>query len=163
MADLATQLHDDPQNYVNDQNVEVAWAIKAAESASIHMNLLLAVQDTTKLRLNKHQDEIYAKFRELFRDMDVENVTEDNLKGDNKERWREFCEHFKNVDDYNLGTILRRQASGIYDEQNTLITHKIVFLAVEAARNVEGINQKWKSKFAEEHAAAHSAGDRNVI
>lgn len=52
-------------------------------------------------------------------------MTEDNLKGDNKERWREFCEHFKNVDDYNLGTILRRQASGIYDEQNTLITHKV--------------------------------------
>lgn len=73
MADLATQLHDNPTNYINDTNVEVAWAMKAAESASIHMNLLLAV-DTRKLELNKHQKQVCERFRVYFPDMDVEYV-----------------------------------------------------------------------------------------
>ena len=73
MADLATQLHDDPEKYINDPNVEVAWAIKAAERASIHINMLMAV-DTRKLKLTKDQAEIYQKFRELFPDLNVEKV-----------------------------------------------------------------------------------------
>lgn len=67
------KLHDDPQNYVNDANVEVAWAIKAAESASIHLNLLMAV-DTKNLKLNKYQDEVYTAFRRHFPNLDVERV-----------------------------------------------------------------------------------------
>ena len=31
MADLATQLHDDPEKYENDPTIEIAWAIKAAD------------------------------------------------------------------------------------------------------------------------------------
>uniref|UniRef100_A0A915E403 Uncharacterized protein n=1 Tax=Ditylenchus dipsaci TaxID=166011 RepID=A0A915E403_9BILA len=61
MADFATQLHDDPDNYVNDANVEVAWAMKAAESASIHMNLLIALEILRKTLLeNKAYSEEFA-------------------------------------------------------------------------------------------------------
>lgn len=73
MADLETQLNDNPENYINDTNIEIAWAIKASEMASIHMNLLLSV-NPTKLNLNKHQESVYKKFRELFPDLNVERV-----------------------------------------------------------------------------------------
>lgn len=74
MADLATQLHDDPNNYINDPNVEIAWAMKAAERASVHMNLIMAT-DTRALKLTKHQEEMHKQFREAFPSMDVEKVS----------------------------------------------------------------------------------------
>lgn len=74
MTDLETQLSDpNPENYINDANIEMAWAIKASEMASIHMNLLLSV-DPSKLKLNKHQENVYKKFREIFPELNVERV-----------------------------------------------------------------------------------------
>uniref|UniRef100_A0A915PAA6 Polysaccharide biosynthesis domain-containing protein n=1 Tax=Meloidogyne floridensis TaxID=298350 RepID=A0A915PAA6_9BILA len=146
MSDIATQFND-AQNYINDPNIEIAWAIKASEYSSVHMNILMSV-DTTKLKLNKFQDDVYKYFRELFPDMDVFEINEVKLKGENKEKWRQFCEHFKEtVDDYNFGTMLRIKADGIYDEANTIITQKVIFLAIEGARNIEGINEKFKEKY----------------
>uniref|UniRef100_A0A1I8BU19 Polysacc_synt_4 domain-containing protein n=1 Tax=Meloidogyne hapla TaxID=6305 RepID=A0A1I8BU19_MELHA len=116
------------QNCVNDPNIEIAWAIKASEFSSVHMNILMSV-DTTKLKLNKYQDDVYKYFREMFPDMDVFETNEVQLKGGNKEKWRQFCEYFKEtVDDYNFGTMLRIRADGIYDEANTIITQKVCFL-----------------------------------
>ncbi|CAK5076551.1 unnamed protein product [Meloidogyne enterolobii] len=104
--------------------------------------------DTTKLKLNKFQDDVYKYFREVFPDMDVFEINEVQLKGENKEKWRQFCEHFKEtVDDYNFGTMLRIKADGIYNEANTIITQKVIFLAIEGARNIEGINEKFKEKY----------------
>ncbi|KAF7638771.1 Polysacc_synt_4 domain-containing protein [Meloidogyne graminicola] len=101
MSDIEAQFTD-AQNYVNDPNIEIAWAIKASEIASVHMNILMSV-DTTKLKLNKYQDDVYKLFRVAFPDMDTNEV---KLKGDNKEKWRQFCEHFKEtMEDYNFGTI----------------------------------------------------------
>ncbi|KAH7728438.1 putative polysaccharide biosynthesis protein [Aphelenchoides avenae] len=162
MADLATQLHDDPNNYINDPNVEIAWAMKAAERASVHMNLIMAT-DTRALKLTKHQEEMHKQFREAFPSMDVEEVTEIQLKGDNKEKWRLFCEQFRElVDDYNLGTMLRIRADGAYTEENTIIVPKTIHLAIEAARNIEGVNERLKAKYSEAHKQAHDAGG-NVI
>lgn len=74
MADLETQLSDNnPEHYINDSSIEMAWAIKATEIASIHMNLLLSV-NPTKLKLNKHQENVYKRFRELFPDLNVKTV-----------------------------------------------------------------------------------------
>uniref|UniRef100_A0A914XSA9 Polysaccharide biosynthesis domain-containing protein n=1 Tax=Panagrolaimus superbus TaxID=310955 RepID=A0A914XSA9_9BILA len=150
MADLATQLHDDPEKYINDPNVEFAWAMKAAERAGVHMNILLSV-DTNKLKLTKDQTEVYDKFRELFPKLNVEKVSDQELKGDNKAIWAEFCECFNFIEDYNLGTIMRIDASGVYNSENTLIVPKIIFLAIEGARNIEGINEKFKSQYLEEY------------
>lgn len=74
MVDLETQLTDTGDNYVNDPGFEFAWACKAAERASVHMNLIMAV-DTKNLKLTKDQKEIYEKFRERFPDMNVEFVS----------------------------------------------------------------------------------------
>jgi hypothetical protein len=37
------------------------------------MNILMSV-NTTKLKLNKYQDDVYKHFREIFPDMDVFEV-----------------------------------------------------------------------------------------
>uniref|UniRef100_A0A183BVG0 Polysacc_synt_4 domain-containing protein n=1 Tax=Globodera pallida TaxID=36090 RepID=A0A183BVG0_GLOPA len=95
--------------------------------------------------LNKHQNEVYSRFRELFPDLDVD---ENELKNENKEKWRAFCESFrKTVEDYNYGTMLRIRADGIYDEPNTIITTKVIFIAIEGARNIEGLNEEYKAMY----------------
>ena len=53
-------------------------------------------------------------------------TNEIQLKGDNKEKWRQFCEYYKEtMDDYNFGAMLRIKADGIYNEANTIITPKV--------------------------------------
>lgn len=87
----------DADKYVNDESIEMAWAIKAGEHSEVHMNLIMRC-DTKILRLNKHQDHILKAFREAFPDLDVEEVTPSSLKdGDAKDKWRVFCEQFKEV------------------------------------------------------------------
>ncbi|VDM40041.1 unnamed protein product [Toxocara canis] len=202
--DIAAQLTQDVQQYANDPSCEVAWACKAAERASIHMNLLLGC-NTVELSLNKQHAAIYECFREMFPEMNVENVAEADLKGENKMKWFTFCERFKDsVEEYNLGTILRMRADGAYSEENTIIVPKvqyflyhlnlnnliplqtihcrhsrssspserrlewavsemrvyfqIIFLAIEAARNKEGVNERAKEHYKREHERINREG-----
>ncbi|KAL3998121.1 Polysaccharide biosynthesis family protein [Acanthocheilonema viteae] len=137
--------------YNNDPSFEIAWAIKAAERANIHMSLLLTC-NTKELTMHKKFSIIYDKFRAVFPKMNVEKVTEKELKGENKQQWFTFCEYFKEeVEDYNLATIMRIRADGAYSESNTIIVPKIIFLAVEIARNKEGLNESCKESFKMEH------------
>ncbi|CAD6184509.1 unnamed protein product [Caenorhabditis auriculariae] len=86
--------YGDAEKYVNDESIEMAWAIQAAERANIHMNLVMCC-NTKLLRLNKFQDEILKSFRERFPDLNVEKVSHKELKEDGmKEKWREFCDIF---------------------------------------------------------------------
>uniref|UniRef100_A0A0K0CTK2 Polysacc_synt_4 domain-containing protein n=1 Tax=Angiostrongylus cantonensis TaxID=6313 RepID=A0A0K0CTK2_ANGCA len=149
----------DACKYVNDSTIEMAWAMKAAERANIHMNLLMCC-DTKVLKLNKQQDIIYTTFRRTFPDLDVHKVlyesievTEVDLKhGGMKEKWHDFCEAFREiVDDYSLGTLMRIEACKGYSEENTIVVPKIIYLAIEIARNIEGINEKLKAEFTEDH------------
>ncbi|VDM97101.1 unnamed protein product [Thelazia callipaeda] len=137
--------------YANDPSVEVSWALEAAERARIHMSLLLTC-NTEELRLHENEDAIYEKFREVFPEMKIEKVTDVELKGKNNKFWFEFCEHFKDdVADYNLATIMRIRVNGAYSECNTIIVPKIIFLAIEIARNRECLNEKYKESFKMEH------------
>ncbi|VDK74009.1 unnamed protein product [Litomosoides sigmodontis] len=144
--------------YSNDPSFEIAWAIKAAERANIHMSLLLTC-NTKELTMHKKFAVIYDKFREIFPEMNVEKVTELELKGENKQRWFTFCEYFKEeVEDYNLATIMRIRVDGVYSESNTIIVPKIIFLAVEIARNKEGLNESCKQSFKTEEERIRSEG-----
>ncbi|VDK77825.1 unnamed protein product [Onchocerca ochengi] len=130
--------------YTNDPSFEIAWAVEAAERANIHMSLLLTC-NTKELTMHKKFNVIYDKFREIFPNMNVE-------KGENKQQWFIFCEHFKEeIEDYNLATIMRIRANGAYSEENTIIVPKIIFLAVEIARNKEGLNESHKESFKMEY------------
>ncbi|KAK6729983.1 hypothetical protein RB195_006807 [Necator americanus] len=144
--------YGDANKYTNDSSIEMAWAVKAAERANVHMNLLMCC-DTKVLRLNKLQDVIHTSFRNSFPDLDVHKVTEVELKqGGMKEKWHDFCEHFKElVEDYSLGTLMRMEACKGYSEENTIVVPKIIYLAIEIARNLEGVNEKLKLEFTEDH------------
>uniref|UniRef100_A0A1I7USU3 Polysacc_synt_4 domain-containing protein n=1 Tax=Caenorhabditis tropicalis TaxID=1561998 RepID=A0A1I7USU3_9PELO len=149
MTGIDTEIdYGDADRYVNDESIEIAWATKAGEQAEVHMNLIMRC-DTRILRLNKNQDIILAAFRKSFPDLDVEEVTTSLLKDNGaKEIWREFCEQFKEtVDDYSMGTLMRCHAAQSYSPENTVVVPRIIYLAVEMARNVEGVNEKNKEAY----------------
>ncbi|MFH4982081.1 hypothetical protein AB6A40_008790 [Gnathostoma spinigerum] len=72
--------------------------------------------------------------------------------------WHGFCEQFKEIDDYNLGTIMRMRADGAYSEDNTIIVPKVIYLAIETARNKEGVNERMKDKYRDEHERVNREG-----
>lgn len=93
--------------------------------------------DPKILRLTKLDDQIYKHFREVFAEMNVVSVTEDQLKSaEAKECWRPFCEAYKeSVDDYNYATLIRLDSSKEYSEANSIIVPRVQFLAIELARS----------------------------
>lgn len=46
---------------------------------------------------------------------------------------------------------MRIKSEGIYNDENTTIVPKIIFLAIEGARNIEGINEKCKKQYVDEY------------
>lgn len=50
---------------------------------------------------------------------------------------------------------MRCSANGVYNSENTIIVPKVIFLAIEGARNVEGINERMKDKYTEEYKKSH--------
>ncbi|XP_049800185.1 protein PBDC1 [Schistocerca nitens] len=136
------------EEFENDASVEAMWAVKAYEHAEVYFNILCSV-DPKLLRLTPHDDMIYKIFREEFPDMKVDMLVEDELKSaQGKEKWRPFCERFKNiVEDYSFGTLLRLDHTGEYNEQNSILAPRIQFLAIELARNREGLNDCIRQKY----------------
>nr|CDS32560.1 protein of unknown function DUF757 [Hymenolepis microstoma] len=134
----------DAKNYVNEESVEVSWAIAAYDHAEVYYDILSAVPDARILRLSPFDDKIYAAFCKAFPDFDVDRFTEDDIKSnEKKELWREFCNSFDGVvDDFNRGTLLRLDSSQEYSENNTCIVPRIQYLAIEIARNRRGINNQ---------------------
>ena len=60
-----------------------------------------------------------------------------------KLQWRQFCAAYADhpsLKDYNFGTLLRTDARLDYAEDNVTIVVKILWLAIEIARNREGKN-----------------------
>ncbi|XP_054258163.1 protein PBDC1 [Macrosteles quadrilineatus] len=144
----ASLLSRPAEEFENDQTIEAMWAIKAYEHAEIYFNILCSV-DPRLLRLTPHDDLIYKTFREEFPNLDVKVLNEDEIKSpEGKEKWRPFCEKFKTtVEDYSFGTLVRVKSDGEYSEDNSMLTTRIQFLAIELARNREGYNDDIKNKF----------------
>ena len=87
--------------------------------------------------------------------MKVDSINEDELKSTSgKEIWRPFCEKFKDiVEDYSFGTLIRTKCDGDYSEDNSILTTRIQFYAIELARNREGYNDQIREKFKPEKKA----------
>ncbi|XP_017882846.1 protein PBDC1 [Ceratina calcarata] len=132
----------------NDPSVEAMWAMKAMEHAEVYFNILCSV-DPKYLKLTPHDELIYKTFREVFPDLKVDKIKEDELKSpEGKAKWRPFCEQFKDVvEDYSFGTLLRADCEGDYSEENSILTTRIQFYAVELARNREGHNDDIRRKY----------------
>lgn len=136
------------EEFGNDSRVESLWAMKAMEHAEVYFNILCSVDPKTIPRLSSCDDEICEKFHKDFPDLNVAKLTEADLKSEEaKKKWRDFCEHFKSVDDYSFATLLRLDCTGDYTEENSIIVTKIQFYAVELARNRSGLNDEIRSKF----------------
>ena len=97
----------------------------------------------SQLRLTKYDDEILEHFNREFPDFDLKGtIDEDEMKSkDGKEKWRNFCQEYeKKVEDYNFGTLLRKNASWEYGQEETIFAVRMQFYAVEIARNRAGLN-----------------------
>ncbi|XP_053954425.1 protein PBDC1 [Anastrepha ludens] len=131
----------------NDESLEEMWAMQAMDHGEVYFNLLTSLHPSC-LRLTPYDDKIYQTFRQDFPDLKIELLTDDILKSeDAKIRWRLFADKFNKLDDYNLGTLLRADASKGFVPENTLLAVRIQFLAIEIARNREGLNDEVHRKF----------------
>uniref|UniRef100_A0A8D8UN51 Protein PBDC1 n=1 Tax=Cacopsylla melanoneura TaxID=428564 RepID=A0A8D8UN51_9HEMI len=144
----ASVLSRPADEFVNDPSLEAVWVSKAVDHAEVYFNILCSV-DPKILRLTAHDDFILKTFREQFPDMKVDVLIEDEMKSpEGKVKWREFCEKFKDVvEDYNFGTLLRLDSKGEYSEENTMLSTRIQFYAIELARNKEGLNDSIRNNF----------------
>ncbi|XP_038045955.1 protein PBDC1-like [Patiria miniata] len=136
------------EEFGNDENLELRWAIKAYHHAETYFNLISSV-DNRVLKLTKQDDDIYHSFREHFPDLKVDVIDQEELKSEAaKLKWRPFCTQYEGVvEDFNFGTLLRLDCKGDYSEQNSIFVTRIQFFAVEIARNREELNlELWTKK-----------------
>lgn len=60
-----------------------------------------------------------------------------DLKSEKKKsEWREFCDKFKHVKDFNFATLIRLDSSKDYEEANSVIVTKIQFYAIELVNKI---------------------------
>lgn len=138
----------DAENADNLEDIEKQFAVKAVVQAETYWNLISKIK-ASSFKLTQHDDDIYETLLEDFPEFkDKEKVAvinEDEMKSAaGKARWRTFCEKFKEIDDYNFGTLLRTRADGEYSQENTIFAVRIQFYAIEIARNRLGLND-WAS------------------
>ncbi|XP_017138267.1 protein PBDC1 [Drosophila miranda] len=142
----ASMLSRPAEEFGNDSMVEEMWAAKALEHAEVHFNLLTSVHPS-QLRLTPYDDQIYETFRQDFPDLKVGLLTDDVLKSAvGKLKWREFAEKFNKMDDYSYGTLMRADASKEFSSDNSIFVFRVQFLAIEIARNREGLNDEVHAK-----------------
>lgn len=141
MAD-PTQLN--AENADNLEEIEMQFAVKAVQQAEVYWSLLEKVPGS-QLRLTKHDDQIFEQLLEDFPEFKEKSavavISEDEMKSPlGKTKWREFCEKFKDIEDYNFGTLLRLKADLEYDQDTTMFAVRIQFYGIEIARNRYGLN-----------------------
>ncbi|KAH8242069.1 hypothetical protein KR026_000337, partial [Drosophila bipectinata] len=142
----ASLLSRPAEEFGNDSLVEEMWAAKALEHAEVHFNLLTSV-DPSQLKLTPYDDQIYATFRQDFPDLKVGLLSDDILKSAvEKLKWRQFAEKFNKMEDYSYGTLMRADASKEFSPDNSIFVFRVQFLAIEIARNREGLNDEVHKK-----------------
>ena len=72
--------------------------------------------------------DLYQDFQNTFPNFSLAEVNETEMKStEGKEIWRNWIMKYENrVNDYNFGTLLRRNVSGDYTEENTMFGKSIV-------------------------------------
>ncbi|KAH8373436.1 hypothetical protein KR009_006851, partial [Drosophila setifemur] len=138
----ASLLSRPADEFGNDELVEEMWAAKALEHAEVHFNLLTSVHPS-QLKLTPYDDQIYTTFRQDFPYLKVAHLDDEILKsGVEKLKWRQFAEKFNKMEDYSYGTLMRADASKQFSPDNSIFVFRVQFLAIEIARNREGLNDE---------------------
>lgn len=139
----------DAEKAENLEDIERQFAVKAVMQAETYWGLLEKIPGS-KLKLTKFDDDIFEQllqdFPEFKEPSKVYEIKEEEMKSkEGKERWRNFCEKFNEIEDYNFGTLLRSKCTDEYSQFGTIFVVRIQFYAIEIARNRYGLND-WISK-----------------
>ncbi|CAC5366138.1 Protein PBDC1 homolog,Protein PBDC1 [Mytilus coruscus] len=147
LQSASSVLSSDASKYENREELEFEWAKKAYHHAETYFNLISSVNPAI-LKLTKIDTDIYTHFRDEFPDFKIDVINIEEMKSaEGKEKWRLFCEFYKEkVEDYNMGSLLRTDCTQDYSEENSFLVVRIQFLAVEIARNREGLNSNLRYK-----------------
>lgn len=98
--------------------------------------------------MTPYEDQIYKIFRQDFPDLKIDVLTDDDLKSpEAKLAWRQFAQKFDKLENYSFGTLMRAESSKQFSPENALLVVRIQFLAIESARNREGLNDIIYQKF----------------
>lgn len=138
----AAPKHFDAEKADNLEDMEKQFAVKAVQHMATYWAVLEKVKGSS-LRLTKYDDEIYDHLKQDFPELDpAMTIDEDEMKSKTgKERWRKFMMKYeKTIDDYNFGTMMRRNPKWEYGEDETMFVPRMQFYAIEIARNRSGLN-----------------------
>lgn len=139
------------ENTVNDEKVEVSWAIAAFEFAEDFSKLLNLLENPEELHFGDLDDELYREFRATFPKLNVQVLDEDFIKSrEQKELWRPFLMQWENkIESFNMATLIRIDAKKEFSEENSTIVPRVQFYCFELARSRENcnINSRPKSKY----------------
>ncbi|GFV53949.1 protein PBDC1 [Trichonephila clavipes] len=87
----------DADSYMNNPELEIAWAQKAVEHMEIHFNLIISVPPE-QLRLTPRDDEIYNAFIKEFPDFKLDVLDMESLKSEeNKKVFVQYQVAFKRI------------------------------------------------------------------
>jgi hypothetical protein len=134
-----------PDQADNYEEMEKQFAVKAVQQMTVYWSILEKMPGS-KLRLTRMDDEIMDHLKKDFPDFDpAVPLNEDEMKSkEGKERWRNFCMVYekgdKKIEDFNYGTMLRKDSKTEYGEDTTIFAVRMQFYAVEIARNRAGLN-----------------------
>jgi len=137
----------DPNTAGNAEEIEMQFAVKTVEHLEAYEKLITSIPPS-KLKLTPIDDEIHEHFLTHFPeykfDETLQIINEDDMKSKSgKDKWRNFIMAYeKKLDDYNMGTLVRKDASRGYAEDNAILVTRAQFFAFEIARNRAGLNDK---------------------
>jgi Polysaccharide biosynthesis len=137
--------HIDPEKADNFEDMEKQFAVKAVHHMTVYWSILEKLPGS-KLRLTRLDDQILEHLHKDFPDFDpAKPLNEDEMKSKNgKEKWRNFVNVYEKgenkIDDFNFGTMLRKDPKTEYGEKETIFAVRMQFYAVEIARNRAGLN-----------------------
>lgn len=139
----------DAETAENLEDIEKQFAVKAVTQAETYWGLLEKIPGS-KLKLTKHDDAIFEQLLEDFPEFkepaNVAEISEAAMKSAlGKAKWRTFCEKFKDIEDYNFGTLLRTKCDDFYTQEGAMFAVRIQFYAIEICRNRYGLND-WISR-----------------
>ncbi|CAG5089709.1 Oidioi.mRNA.OKI2018_I69.PAR.g12318.t1.cds [Oikopleura dioica] len=150
------------ENKIDSLNNDAEWLPKAFQQAQVHMKLLLSL-GPCKIKFSPLDEKIYESFRKAFPDFDISNVDEDLqdelISGDNKLQWINWMDELKaDLKDFDRKSLLRKRPDGDYTSMNTTFCHRAQFLAIEIARNKEGLNQKIADAYKQATSGVRASG-----
>lgn len=130
----------------NFEDIEKQFAVKAVQHLEIYWKML-SLRPGSQLTFTKIDDQIFTHLCLSFPQFSTkqgasEVLDEDSIKSPGgKKVWREFMMHYeKTVDDYNFGSLLRKDPTLGYEQENSMFVPRMQFLAIEIARNRFGVN-----------------------